>query len=188
MIPIVSLQLSGNGLAATKTSRKSAKSANGNTKPEKYNVDKPYAAPEFAGLENWLNTNGQQVTLASLKGKVVLIDFWTFGCINCQRTLPHVNDLYTKYHAQGFEVVGIHTPEFDSEHDTANVKKAIKREGIAFSVAQDNNNKTWNAYRNRYWPQFYFIDRKGIVRHIHIGEGAYDRNDRIVAQLLAEPA
>jgi thiol-disulfide isomerase/thioredoxin len=182
------MQLTGTGFAASRPTKPTKLSTTGKESTEKYNVDAPYVAAEFVGLEGWLNTKGAKVTMASLKGKVVIIDFWTFGCVNCQRTLPHINDLYTKYHDQGLEVVGIHTPEFDSEHDTANVKKAIKREGITFPVAQDNNNKTWNAYRNRYWPQFYFIDRKGLIRHIHIGEGDYDRNDRIVGQLLAEPA
>ena len=151
-------------------------------------VKNPYPAPEFVGLENWMNSKGKPVTLTGLRGKVVIIDFWTFGCINCQRTIPHVNDLYTKYHDQGLEVVGIHTPEFDSERTTANVKKAIRRENIKFIVAQDNENKTWNVYRNRYWPQFYFVDRKGAVRHIHIGEGGYENADRVVAKLLAEKA
>lgn len=175
------------GNSKSTKSSKSAKPAK-ETKAAKFNVDTPYAAPEFVGLENWMNSKGQPVTLAGLKGKVVLIDFWTFGCINCQRTLPHVNDLYTKYHTQGFEVIGIHTPEFDSERTTANVKKAINRENIKFIVAQDNQNATWNAYRNRFWPQFYFIDRLGQVRHIHIGEGDYDNADLVVASLLAEPS
>jgi thiol-disulfide isomerase/thioredoxin len=158
------------------------------TKVAKLNVATPYAAPEFVGLENWMNSEGKPISLASLKGKVVIVDFWTFGCINCQRTLPHMNDLYTKYHDKGLEVVGIHTPEFDSERTTANVKKAISRENIKFFVAQDNQNKTWNAYRNRYWPEFYFIDRMGTVRHTHIGEGGYENADLVVAKLLAEPA
>jgi thiol-disulfide isomerase/thioredoxin len=172
-LPIVATQVRENrAVAAAKTA--------------KLNVEAPYLAPEFVGLENWLNSKGKPVSMAELKGKVVIVDFWTFGCINCQRTLPHVNDLYTKYHDQGLEVIGVHTPEFDSERTTANVKKAIKRESIKFVVAQDNQNKTWNAYRNRFWPQFYFIDRKGIVRHIHIGEGGYENNDLVVAKLLAE--
>jgi thiol-disulfide isomerase/thioredoxin len=158
------------------------------SKTAKLNVEEPYAAPEFVGLENWMNSKGQPVTLASLKGKVVIVDFWTFGCINCQRTLPHMNDLYTKYHDKGLEVIGVHTPEFDSERTTANVKTAIKRENIKFVVAQDNQNTTWNAYRNRFWPQFYFIDRQGMVRHTHIGEGGYDNADLVVAKLLAEKA
>ncbi len=172
-LPLVATQVRENrAVAASKTA--------------KLNVEAPYPAPEFVGLENWLNSKGKPVTMAELKGKVVIVDFWTFGCINCQRTLPHVNDLYTKYHDQGLEVIGVHTPEFDSERTTANVKKAIKREGIKFVVAQDNQNKTWNAYRNRFWPQFYFIDRKGNVRHVHIGEGGYENADLVVAKLLTE--
>lgn len=172
-------------IAATQVREMRASAA---AKTAKLSVANPYPAPEFVGLENWMNSNGKPVTLAGLKGKVVIVDFWTFGCINCQRTLPHLNDLYAKYHDRGLEVIGVHTPEFDSERTTVNVKKAIKREGIKFVVAQDNQNKTWNAYRNRYWPQFYFIDRKGIVRHIHIGEGGYGNADLVVAKLLSEKA
>lgn len=174
-LPIIGTQVRENrAIAAAKTA--------------KLNVEAPYPAPEFVGLENWMNSKGKPVTLAELKGKVVIVDFWTFGCINCQRTLPHMNDLYTKYHNKGLEIIGVHTPEFDSERTTANVKKAIKRENIKFIVAQDNQNKTWNAYRNRYWPEFYFIDRKGVIRHTHIGEGGYENSDLVVAKLLAEAA
>jgi thiol-disulfide isomerase/thioredoxin len=152
----------------------------------KYNVSAPYVAPELRELQNWVNS--KPLTLASLRGKVVLINFWTFQCINCQRTLPYVNEYYKTFHDQGFEVLGIHAPEFDSERDAANVAKAVKREGITFPVAQDNDFKTWLAYQNRFWPAFYFIDKKGVVRHTHFGEGRYDQNAKIIAQLLVEPA
>ena len=150
----------------------------------KFSVDQPYPAPEFAELQNWVNSS--PLTLASLKGKVVLINFWTFGCYNCQNTIPHVKDLYAKYHAKGFEIVGIHAPEFDYEKDAANVKKAVADDGITWPVAQDNGFKTWRRYKNGYWPAFYYLDRVGRVRHLHIGEGGYANQDAVVAALLAE--
>lgn len=150
----------------------------------KFSVDEPYAAPEFAELQNWVNSS--PLTLASLKGKVVLINFWTFGCYNCQNTIPHVKDLYAKYHAKGFEIVGIHAPEFDYEKDAANVRKAVAEDGIAWPVAQDNGFKTWRRYKNGFWPAFYYLDRTGRVRHLHIGEGGYANQDAVVAALLAE--
>lgn len=151
----------------------------------KPNVSKPYAAPEFTALQNWVNS--KPLTLDGLKGKVVLINFWTFGCVNCQNTLPHVKDLYAKYHDQGFEIVGIHAPEFGYEQEIANVRKAVKDDGIAWPVAQDNGFKTWRKYKNGYWPAFYYLDRSGNVRHTHIGEGKYAEQDAVVAALLAEP-
>ena len=150
----------------------------------KFSVEVPYAAPEFAELQNWVNSS--PLTLAGLRGKVVLINFWTFGCYNCQNTIPHVKDLYAKYHAKGFEIVGIHAPEFDYEKDAANVKKAVADDGIAWPVAQDNGFKTWRRYKNGYWPAFYYLDRAGRVRHLHIGEGGYANQDAVVAALLAE--
>ena len=150
----------------------------------KFSVDEPYAAPEFAELQNWVNSS--PLTLASLKGKVVLINFWTFGCYNCQNTIPHVKDLYAKYHAKGFEIVGIHAPEFDYEKDAANVREAVADDGIAWPVAQDNGFKTWRRYKNGFWPAFYYLDRTGRVRHLHIGEGGYANQDAVVAALLAE--
>ena len=153
-------------------------------KTAKFSVDEPYAAPEFTGLQNWVNSG--PLTLAGLKGKVVLVNFWTFGCYNCQNTIPHVKELYAKYHAKGFEIVGIHAPEFDYEKDAANVKKAVADDGIAWPVAQDNGFKTWRRYRNGFWPAFYYLDKNGRVRHLHIGEGSYANQDAVVAALLAE--
>ena len=108
------------------------------------------SAPEFTGLGNWFNS--QPLTLASLRGKVVLVNFWTYGCVNCVNTLPHVTQLYSKYKDKGFVVVGIHTPEFPFEHSSNNVQAALKRHGITYPVAQDNRSATWNAWRNQYWP------------------------------------
>ncbi|MBR2118173.1 MAG: thioredoxin family protein [Pseudomonadota bacterium] len=139
-------------------------------------------APEFTGLGNWFNS--QPLTLASLRGKVVLVNFWTYGCVNCVNTLPHVTQLYAKYKDKGFVVVGIHTPEFPFEHSANNVQAALKRHGITYPVAQDNKSATWNAYRNQYWPAQYIVDQSGKIVYSHAGEGAYDEIDRTVGKLL----
>ncbi len=124
------------------------------------------------------------LTLAGLRGKVVLVDFWTFGCINCIRTLPHVVDLHEKYKDRGFVVIGVHAPEFPHERSTANVAAAIKRHHIRYPVAQDNDFATWNAYGNQYRPAQYIVDQKGRVVYQHAGEGAYDTIENTVRRLL----
>ncbi len=141
-------------------------------------------APEFVGITKWLNSD--PLTMASLKGKVVLIDFWTYTCINCIRTLPYVTSWYDKYHDKGFTVVGVHTPEFEFEKKTENVLAAIKQYNIHYPVAQDNNYATWNAYSNQYWPAEYLIDAKGIIRHVHFGEGEYEQTEKAIQDLLKE--
>ena len=141
-------------------------------------------APEIRGIEKWLNTSGPQ-TLASLKGKVVLVDFWTYSCINCLRTLPHVEAWYNKYHSSGFEVIGVSTPEFAFEKDPGNVSRAIKQYGIPYPVALDNNYKTWNAYNNQYWPAEYLIDATGKIRRTEFGEGNYPESEQAIRTLLA---
>ncbi len=173
--------------AKPQTSKKS--SATTQSKPIKvvapsFSEGKPYVAPEFVGLQNWVNS--APLTLSGLRGKVVLVNFWTFGCYNCQNTIPYVKDLYAKYHSKGFEIVGIHAPEFDYEKDAANVKKAVAEDEIAWPVAQDNGFKTWRKYKNGFWPAFYYLDKTGKVRHLHIGEGGYANQDAVVAALLAE--
>jgi cytochrome c biogenesis protein CcdA/thiol-disulfide isomerase/thioredoxin len=142
-------------------------------------------APEFTGINKWLNTD-KPLTLASLKGKVVLVDFWTYTCINCIRTLPHLTAWYEKYKNQGFVVVGVHTPEFEFEKNTNNVKDAIKRFNIGYPVAQDNDYATWNAFNNQYWPAEYLIDANGNIRHTHFGEGEYDATEQLIKDLLVE--
>ena len=139
-------------------------------------------APEFRGLTNWMNS--EPLTISGLRGKVVLVDFWTYGCVNCVNTLPHVTSLYSKYKDRGLVVVGVHTPEFPFEHSASNVAAAIKRHGITYPVAQDNNSGTWEAFDNQYWPAQYIVDRDGTVVYIHAGEGAYDEIERTVAKLL----
>ncbi|MDM0044183.1 redoxin domain-containing protein [Variovorax dokdonensis] len=141
------------------------------------------AAPEFTGLGQWFNS--APLTLASLRGKVVLVDFWTFGCVNCANTMPHVVRWYDRYAARGFVVVGIHTPEFGYEKLAANVQTALGRFDIRFPVAQDNDFATWKAWRNQYWPAFYLVDQAGRVRRRHFGEGEYAQMDQAISALLA---
>lgn len=145
-------------------------------------------APDFVGIEKWLNlTDGKtKLTMKELNGKVVLIDFWTYTCINCIRTLPHVTAWYEKYKDDGLVVVGVHTPEFEFEKNTANVENAIKQYKINYPVAQDNNFKTWNAYANRFWPAKYLIDKDGYIRYYHFGEGEYEETERAIQNLLKE--
>jgi thiol-disulfide isomerase/thioredoxin len=139
-------------------------------------------APDFAGISNWFNS--KPLSIGDLRGKVVLVDFWTYGCVNCVNTLPHVTDLYAKYKDKGLVVVGVHTPEFPFERSASNVQAALKRHGITYPVAQDNDSATWNAYRNQYWPAQYIIDQSGKIVFQHEGEGRYDEIDRTVAKLL----
>jgi thiol-disulfide isomerase/thioredoxin len=139
-------------------------------------------APDFAGVTNWFNS--KPLGIADLRGKVVLVDFWTYGCVNCVNTLPHVTELYAKYKDKGLVVVGVHTPEFQFERSASNVQAALKRHGITYPVAQDNDSRTWNAYNNRYWPAQYIIDQNGKIVFQHEGEGGYDQIDRTVAGLL----
>jgi thiol-disulfide isomerase/thioredoxin len=142
-------------------------------------------APEFVGTQDWFNTPGDRpLTLASLRGKVVIVDFWTYTCINCIRTLPFLKGLYATYHRDGLEVVGIEAPEFTFEQEAGNVRQAIQGDGITYPVVQDNNLATWNAYQNQYWPADYFIDANGNVRHTQFGEGDYKADEAVVRQLL----
>jgi cytochrome c biogenesis protein CcdA/thiol-disulfide isomerase/thioredoxin len=144
------------------------------------------AAPDFRRISHWLNTPGERaLTMARLRGKVVLIDFWTYSCINCLRTLPHVIAWYDRYRSSGLVVVGVHSPEFVFEHDLSNVRGASKRLGVDYPVALDNDFGTWNAYGNQYWPAEYLIDRRGHVRHAHFGEGEYAQTEGLIRRLLA---
>jgi len=140
------------------------------------------AAPNFTGISNWFNS--APLNMADLRGKVVLVDFWTYGCVNCVNTLPHVTELYGKYRDRGLVVVGVHTPEFPFERSASNVQAALKRHGITYPVAQDNDSQTWNAYRNQYWPAQYIVDQSGKIVFQHGGEGQYEQMDRTIARLL----
>jgi thiol-disulfide isomerase/thioredoxin len=143
-------------------------------------------APDFSRIANWLNTpHDRPLTIGQLRGKVVLVDFWTYSCINCLRTLPHVEALYKRYHSAGLEVIGVHTPEFAFEHDLGNVRAATHRLGVHYPVALDNDYATWNAYQNNAWPAEYLIDQNGLIRSIDIGEGRYSQRERKVRFLLA---
>lgn len=143
--------------------------------------------PEFTGITKWWNTaDGKPLTTAELKGKVVLIDFWTYSCINCIRTFPFIKTMQERYADKGLVIVGVHTPEFAFEAETKNVEREIKKNGFSHVVALDPDYKTWNAYANRYWPAEYFFDRQGRLRHVHFGEGEYDQNEQVIRTLLAE--
>ena len=142
-------------------------------------------APNFVGISHWLNTpGGRPLTIAGLHGKVVLVDFWTYSCINCLRTLPHLRALYTAYHKDGFEIVGVHTPEFAFEHVLSNVEVAVKRLDVTWPVALDNDYGTWSAWSNQYWPADYLVDQNGNVRAYTFGEGQYRRFEDDVRRLL----
>ncbi len=142
-----------------------------------------YPAPEFRGLKNWINTRPIS-SMRQLLGKVVLIDFWTYSCINCLNALPHVKIWHEKYENQGLVVLGIHAPEFGFEKEYKNVLQAVKKYKINFPVAQDNGFRLWRAYKNRYWPALYLIDRQGKVRYMHFGEGRYTETESAIRQLL----
>lgn len=141
-------------------------------------------APELAGLTGW--ASGEPMTLASLRGRVVLLDFWTFSCINCLRTLPHVQAWHETYGGRGLTMLGVHTPEFSFERDEAAVRRAIARHGLTYPVALDNDYAAWKAYGNRYWPAHYFIDAEGNIRAHHFGEGGYEGAETTLRTLLAE--
>lgn len=143
-------------------------------------------APEFSGITKWLNSDA--LSIKDLKGKVVLVDFWTYSCINCIRTMPYITKWYDTYKDAGLVVIGVHTPEFDFEKDAGNVQTAMKRYGINYPVALDNNYSTWNVYSNRYWPAKYLIDKNGDIVYTHFGEGDYDITESMIQKLLGVDA
>lgn len=150
---------------------------------ELFNVPS-YKAPELTGTQEWFNS--EPLKLADLKGKVVLIDFWTYSCINCIRTLPYVQAWYEAYKDSGFVVIGVHAPEFPFEKRAENVARAIKDYKLTYPVVQDNDLATWTAFTNHYWPAHYLIDKDGRVRREHFGEGEYDETEKAIRALLAE--
>jgi cytochrome c biogenesis protein CcdA/thiol-disulfide isomerase/thioredoxin len=153
-------------------------------KPARANLPDYGPAPDFAGISSWLNS--PPLTMKELRGKVVLVDFWTYSCINCLRTLPHLRTWYAAYRKDGFEIVGVHTPEFAFEHVLSNVRSATHRFDVTWPVALDNDYGTWQAYSNQYWPAEYLIDRSGHVRRADFGEGQYDQMEAAIRALLAE--
>ncbi|MFD6971548.1 cytochrome c biogenesis protein/redoxin [Streptomyces sp. NPDC059949] len=144
-------------------------------------------APDIAGLTHWLNTPaGKAVDLQSLKGKVVLVDFWAFSCINCQRVIEHITDWHDTYQDKGFEVIGVHTPEYSFEREIGNVVDGAKRLGIKYPIALDNDYSAWRDYGVSAWPTSFLIDATGNVRQVSIGEGGYDETEQLIRKLLAE--
>jgi thiol-disulfide isomerase/thioredoxin len=141
-------------------------------------------APELTN-DIWLNVESP-LRLADLRGKVVIVEMWTFGCINCQNVMPSLKEWHGKYKEQGLVIIGNHYPEFSYEGDLDNLKDAIARYDIQYAVAQDNDGATWQAYRNHYWPTLYLIDKQGHIRYVHIGEGRYKETEENIKALLAE--
>ena len=168
--------IEGNGQAKNKLA-----SLSGNKAPLKKYVD----APDIQRITAWINST--PLTMQELRGKVVLVDFWTYSCINCLRTLPYLESWDAHYRSKGLVILGVHSPEFAFEHSLGNVRAAVKRLGVRYPVALDNDFATWNAYQNQYWPADYLIDRRGHVRDAHFGEGAYAETEHKIRQLLATP-
>lgn len=152
---------------------------------ERVSLPKIAVVPELVGITGWVNTG--PFTLQQLRGKVILIDFWTYSCINCIRTFPYLKDWYAKYKDKGFVIVGVHTPEFEFEKNINNVKDAVQRFGLQYPIALDNDFKTWQNFNNRFWPAHYLIDQEGIVRSFHFGEGAYKETENDIRNLLGLP-
>jgi thiol-disulfide isomerase/thioredoxin len=140
-------------------------------------------APDIAS-KTWFNS--APIHLVDLKGKVVMVEFWTFGCYNCRNVEPHVKDWHRKYADQGFVVIGVHSPEFSYEHDLDQVTRYLKEHDISFPVPIDNDFSTWKRYGNRYWPAMYLIDKQGVIRYVRVGEGGYQETERLIQALLAE--
>ncbi len=143
-----------------------------------------FQAPEITGIRAWINSG--PLTIEGLRGKVVLIDFWTYTCVNCIRTIPYLKQWHAKYADDGLVIIGVHSPEFEFEKDYSNVLQATRDYGITWPVAQDNDFKTWSNYSNRFWPAKYLIDKDGVVRYTHFGEGAYDETERQIRTLLVD--
>jgi thiol-disulfide isomerase/thioredoxin len=141
-------------------------------------------APEFGGIAAWIN--GAPLTMEELRGKVVLIDFWTYTCINCIRTFPFLKQWYSRYTDDGLVIVGVHSPEFDFEKDFDNVVEATQVNALDWTMAQDDDFVTWRSYSNRFWPAKYLIDKDGVVRYTHFGEGGYAETEDVIRELLAE--
>ena len=156
-----------------------------NSKPEIYNIPEgEQMSPELTKIAGWINTG--PIKISDFKGKVVLIDFWTYTCINCIRTLPYITDWDRKYRDKGLVIIGVHTPEFEFEKDYSNVLKAVQKHDIKYSVAQDNDYATWKAFNNHYWPAKYLINKDGKIVYNHFGEGAYEETEKKIQELLSE--
>ncbi len=152
--------------------------------PERTSLPDLGPAPELTN-DTWLNVDAP-LRLEDLRGRVVLLEMWTFGCINCQHVMPSLKEWHSKYKEAGLVVIGNHYPEFSYEKDLANLKQATEQNGIEYAVAQDNDGSTWKAYQNNYWPTLYLIDKQGHIRYMHIGEGGYSETEENIKALLAE--
>ncbi len=172
-------QLEDNDLIRTQLDKKSE-----TEQEEPMPTSKGVKAPKIIAGGEWFNS--EPLSLAELKGKVVIIDFWTYSCINCQRTLPYLRDWYSKYKDKGLVIIGVHSPEFEFEKSEKNVAQAIEDFKLEYPIVQDNDFATWRSYRNRYWPAKYFIDKEGMIRSQHFGEGAYDESEKLIQELLKE--
>ncbi len=170
----------GNSIYITKTTSASTNAATGTELQN--GVAQPFPAPDFKDISAWINS--PPLHIQDLRGKVVLIDFWAYSCINCIRTLPYLIDWYSKYHKQGFEIIGVHSPEFDFERNLQNVQAAVKADKILYPVALDNSFATWQNYNNLYWPAHYLIDKNGDVVYEHFGEGEYNVTENNIRYLL----
>ncbi len=146
-------------------------------------LNRNYPAPELVWLQNWINSEGYN-SLEELRWQVVLIDFWTLGCVNCIHTFPHLNRLYETYNEQWFEILGFHAPEFVYERKLEAVERAVEQYDLKYPIAQDNDFSTWKAYKNRYWPAHYLIDKQGQVRYVQFGQGRYDALEQAVIELI----
>jgi thiol-disulfide isomerase/thioredoxin len=143
-------------------------------------------APDFTGGGPWFNTGGKALSLADLRGKVVAVEIWTAGCINCRNVIPDLKRWHARYADRGLVIVGVHAPEFHFERAEPYVRTAIARLGITYAVVMDNDFRIWRAYNNVYWPALYLVDKQGLIRYAHFGEGAYEQTERMIRQLLNE--
>jgi thiol-disulfide isomerase/thioredoxin len=195
VLPLLTYLTGANTVKATASSESQTRSTisavvplvqNGGTQNH-FMIDKSQfkKAPEFVGITGYINTP-VPIKLADLKGKIILIHFWTYPCVNCIHTIPHLNDWYQKYSNKGLVIVGVQTPEFSDEKNIDNVKGAVNNFKIKYPVILDNNYATWNAYGNNYWPRDYLVDNQGYIRYNHIGEGDYAQTEQMIQSLLAE--
>jgi len=185
ILPLFVLFLAGCAAATpTGTAKSAAVTAKTQASPTPPALRDLGPAPELTNT-TWINTD-TPLRLADLRGKVVLLEMWTFDCINCRHTIPTLNSWYETYASQGLVIIGNHFPEFPVEADLNNLKQAVVELGIHYPVAQDNQGVTWNAYKNNYWPTMYLIDKSGHIRYIQIGEGAYSITEAAIKELLAE--
>jgi hypothetical protein len=183
--PALPAQQPAQALASDDSRMASANVAPPGPQPKPTPLAEGPVAPGFDGGGAWVNSEPLALSDLTAQGKVVLIDFWTYGCYNCTNTLPYVKGWWDKYKDQGLVIVGVHTPEFASEHVLKNVQDAVRRQEIGWPVVQDNDYLIWRAYGNRYWPHFYLVDHRGQIIYDRIGEGAYDETDRRIAVALA---